>query len=108
MYLPHSKGYSAGVRRVQELLPRQAQREDPDPPAERGHCGLERALLWEEEGGLLVSLLNILFLQHDAEEDEEGAAGGGETGKTKKHILCVNTYQMVLLLMFNTRDKVIT
>merc|ERR1711915_241718 len=26
--------------------------------------------------------------------------------KTKKHILCVNTYQMVLLLMFNTRDKI--
>merc|ERR1712244_94697 len=26
--------------------------------------------------------------------------------KAKKHILCVNTYQMVLLLMFNTREKV--
>ena len=26
-------------------------------------------------------------------------------GKVKK-ILCVNTYQMVLLLMFNTRDKI--
>ena len=24
---------------------------------------------------------------------------------SKKHILCVNTYQMVVLLMFNTREK---
>merc|ERR1719495_2503017 len=51
--------------------------------------------------------LNALFFgkKKETEEQEEGAAGG-EGGKTKKHILCVNTYQMVLLLMFNTRDKV--
>merc|ERR1711972_580513 len=42
----------------------------------------------------------------DGGEDEEEGAAGSEGGKTKKHILCVNTYQMVLLLMFNTRDKV--
>jgi len=52
--------------------------------------------------------LNALFYgkkkeQADGEEEE---ATGGEGGKAKKHILCVNTYQMVLLLMFNTREKV--
>merc|ERR1711962_340092 len=53
--------------------------------------------------------LNALFFgkkKETEEEDAEGAAGGGEGGKAKKHILCVNTYQMVLLLMFNTREKV--
>merc|ERR1712037_608003 len=51
--------------------------------------------------------LNALFFgkKKETEEEEEGAAGN-EGGKTKKHILCANTYQMVLLLMFNTRDKV--
>merc|ERR1719317_75995 len=50
--------------------------------------------------------MNALFFGKKKEGEEEGAAGGSEGGKTKKHILCVNTYQMVLLLMFNTRDKV--
>merc|ERR1712002_1064000 len=53
--------------------------------------------------------LNALFFgkkKETEEEDAEGAQGGGEGGKAKKHILCVNTYQMVLLLMFNTREKV--
>merc|ERR1719500_2094424 len=51
--------------------------------------------------------LNALFFGKKKEtEEEEGGAAGGEGGKTKKHILCVNPYQMVLLLMFNTRDKV--
>lgn len=50
--------------------------------------------------------LNALFFGKKKEGEEEGAAGGSEGGKAKKHILCVNTYQMVLLLMFNTRDKV--
>jgi len=46
--------------------------------------------------------LNALFF---------GAKKGGEEGEeeparnSKKHILCVNTYQMVVLLMFNTREK---
>ena len=38
-----------------------------------------------------------------------GVAGGKLTGNIEgkvKKILCVNTYQMVLLLMFNTRDKI--
>ena len=51
--------------------------------------------------------LNALFFgKKKGEGEDEGAAGGSEGGKAKKHILCVNTYQMVLLLMFNTRDKV--
>ena len=32
--------------------------------------------------------------------------GGSQGGKAEKYILCVNTYQMVLLLMCNTRQKV--
>jgi len=50
--------------------------------------------------------LNALFFGKKKETEEEEGAAGGEGGKTKKHILCVNTYQMVLLLMFNTKDKV--
>jgi cullin 3 len=53
--------------------------------------------------------LNALFFGKKKEGEDEPAqegAAGGEGAKTKKHILCVNTYQMVLLLMFNTRDKV--
>ena len=50
--------------------------------------------------------LNALFFGKKKEAEEEEGAAGGEGGKTKKHILCVNTYQMVLLLMFNTKDKV--
>ena len=58
--------------------------------------------------------LNALFFgskRKDAadDEDEAGPSVHSETGagvKAKKHILCVNTYQMVLLLMFNTRDKI--
>ena len=49
--------------------------------------------------------LNALFFGKKKGEDI-GAQGGSEVGKAKKHILCVNTYQMVLLLMFNTREKV--
>merc|ERR1712215_539599 len=43
--------------------------------------------------------LNALFFGGKKKDGAEGV-------KPKKHILCVNTYQMVLLLMFNTRDKV--
>ena len=51
--------------------------------------------------------LNALFFgKKKGDGEEEGASGGSEGGKAKKHILCVNTYQMVLLLMFNTREKV--
>ena len=55
--------------------------------------------------------LNALFFgKKKGEGEDEGAAcgaqGGSDGGKAKKHILCVNTYQMVLLLMFNTREKV--
>ena len=55
--------------------------------------------------------LNALFFGKKKGEGEDdgaagGAQGGSEGGKAKKHILCVNTYQMVLLLMFNTREKV--
>ena len=53
--------------------------------------------------------LNALFYGgKKGGEDEEGAgaAAGAEAGRnTKKHILCVNTYQMVILLMFNTRER---
>merc|ERR1719509_165710 len=48
--------------------------------------------------------LNALF--HGKRKEQEGEEEGAAETKTKKHILCVNTYQMVLLLMFNTRDKV--
>ena len=45
--------------------------------------------------------LSITFPSHDREvapgEDPDG------TAEDRKHIVCVNTYQMVLLLMFNTR-----
>ena len=49
--------------------------------------------------------LNALFYgkKKDGEDDEAGPSDGA---KAKKHILCVNTYQMVLLLMFNTREKI--
>ena len=50
--------------------------------------------------------LNALFFGKKKGDEEEGTSGGSEPGKAKKHILCVNTYQMVLLLMFNTREKV--
>merc|ERR1719433_823580 len=50
--------------------------------------------------------LNALFFGKKKDQDDEDGAGGEGGGKSKKHILCVNTYQMVLLLMFNTRDKV--
>ena len=52
--------------------------------------------------------LNAFFFGKKKDgDDEEGAAGGSSEGaKPKKHILCVNTYQMVLLLMFNTRDRI--
>ena len=33
-----------------------------------------------------------------------GSSNGGKAGH-KKHILNVNTYQMVILLMFNTRER---
>jgi len=46
--------------------------------------------------------LNAIFYPKKDRDAEEG----GETPKAKKHIICVNTYQMVLLLMFNTRDKI--
>ena len=42
----------------------------------------------------------------DGGEDDDGGEGTSDGAKAKKHILCVNTYQMVLLLMFNTRDKI--
>ena len=46
--------------------------------------------------------LNALFFGKKKEEDPSDVEGV----KAKKHILCVNTYQMVLLLMFNSRDKI--
>jgi len=48
--------------------------------------------------------LNALFFGKKKEEDNDPSES--ESVKAKKHILCVNTYQMVLLLMFNTRDKI--
>merc|ERR1712002_365419 len=51
--------------------------------------------------------LNALFFgKKKGEGEDEGSAGCSDGVKAKKHILCVNTYQMVLLLMFNTREKV--
>ena len=50
-----------------------------------------------------------MFFGKKKEEEERGGDPGEGTSegvKAKKHILCVNTYQMVLLLMFNTRDKI--
>jgi len=49
--------------------------------------------------------LNATFFGKRRDGEEEAEAGGSDGGKVKK-ILCVNTYQMVLLLMFNTRDKI--
>merc|ERR1719474_2548649 len=58
--------------------------------------------------------LNALFFGGTGKKgsvDEESAAAGGEagtsgkSGNVKKHNLCVNTYQMVILLMFNTRER---
>eukprot|EP00088_Acartia_fossae_P013428 TRINITY_DN17039_c0_g1_i1.p1 TRINITY_DN17039_c0_g1~~TRINITY_DN17039_c0_g1_i1.p1 ORF type:complete len:776 (-),score=232.42 TRINITY_DN17039_c0_g1_i1:593-2920(-) len=37
--------------------------------------------------------------------DDDGGEQPQPSVNVKKHILCVNTYQMVILLMFNTRDK---
>jgi len=48
--------------------------------------------------------LNALFFGKKKEEENDPSES--ESVKAKKHILCVNTYQMVLLLMFNTRDKI--
>ena len=53
--------------------------------------------------------LNALFYggnKRKEGDDDDAGEGTSEGTKTKKHILCVNTYQMVLLLMFNTRDKI--
>jgi len=52
--------------------------------------------------------LNALFFGGKKKDgdDDDGGEGTSDGAKTKKHILCVNTYQMVLLLMFNTRDKI--
>ena len=53
--------------------------------------------------------LNALFFgskRKDADDEDEAGPSNSDGGKAKKHILCVNTYQMVLLLMFNTRDKI--
>ena len=47
-----------------------------------------------------------MFFGKKKEEDNDPGEGTSEGVKAKKHILCVNTYQMVLLLMFNTRDKI--
>jgi len=53
--------------------------------------------------------LNAVFyggkLSEEDDKEEAGAAGGGARGGHKKHILNVNTYQMVVLLMFNTRER---
>merc|ERR1711997_1256035 len=51
--------------------------------------------------------LNALFFgkKKEGEEGAETEGASSDGGKVKK-ILCVNTYQMVLLLMFNTRDKI--
>lgn len=51
--------------------------------------------------------LNAVFYGGKRGEDEEKEEGGGATsrGGHKKHILNVNTYQMVVLLMFNTRER---
>jgi cullin 3 len=51
--------------------------------------------------------LNAVFYpkkQNDTGEDGQGTSS--EPSKAKKHIICVNTYQMVLLLMFNTRENI--
>jgi len=52
----------------------------------------------------------LFFGKKKGEEEDEVAGGraqgGSEEGKARKHILCVNTYQMVLLDMFNTWEKV--
>merc|ERR1712241_185032 len=51
--------------------------------------------------------LNATFFgkKKDGEEGTETEGASSDGGKVKK-ILCVNTYQMVLLLMFNNRDKI--
>jgi cullin 3 len=48
--------------------------------------------------------LNSLFYS-GKKGGEEGEEEQDAARNTKKHILCVNTYQMVILLMFNTRDR---
>jgi len=51
--------------------------------------------------------LNALFfgVGKKSADDEETGELQQPNVNTKKHILCVNTYQMVILLMFNTREK---
>jgi cullin 3 len=51
--------------------------------------------------------LNALFFGAGKKgaDDEESGESQQPSVNIKKHILCVNTYQMVILLMYNTRDK---
>jgi len=40
-----------------------------------------------------------------AQQGASSGGGGASQANPKKHILCVNTYQMCILLMFNVNDK---
>ena len=49
--------------------------------------------------------LNSLFYSGKKGGEEEEVTDQDTQRNVKKHILCVNTYQMVILLMFNTRER---
>jgi cullin 3 len=49
--------------------------------------------------------LNSLFYSGKKGGEDDEVTDQDTQRNVKKHILCVNTYQMVILLMFNTRER---
>ena len=65
------------------------------------HSG-RRLTLQPSEG---TAELNSLFFAGKKGADDDECVEQDTSRNVKKHILCVNTYQMVILLMFNTRER---
>ena len=52
-----------------------------------------------------ADLNSLFFAGRKGGVEEEEVVDQDPSKNVKKHILCVNTYQMVILLMFNTRER---
>jgi cullin 3 len=62
-------------------------------------------ILTLQPGAGTADLNAVFYGGKRGEEDDKEEAGGAGRGGPKKHILNVNSYQMVVLLMFNTRER---